>query len=104
VIVSPYARRHYVSKRVHDHTSILKLVERKWNLGALTFRDANADDLTDSLKLHGRPDFIEPPALPPPALAHGPDVCTPGNPGGPIPPPDAVVPFTHHPPFRVGAA
>ena len=32
VIVSPRARRHHVSHTVYDHTSILKLVETKWNL------------------------------------------------------------------------
>ena len=32
VMVSPYARPGYVSHRVHDHTSILKLIETKWNL------------------------------------------------------------------------
>ena len=40
VIVSPYARRDYVSHVVHDHTSILKLIETKWNLPPLTRRDA----------------------------------------------------------------
>ena len=35
-LVSPYARRDYVSHVVSDHTSILKLVETKWNLPALT--------------------------------------------------------------------
>lgn len=94
VIVSPFARRRYVSHRIHDHTSILKFVETKWNLGALTYRDANADDLLDSLDLHGRrPPFIEPPVLPPPALDRGAPLCTPGDPGGPIPPPDAVFPL-----------
>src|SRR5262245_1037976 len=44
VIVSPYARQRYVSHRVHDHTSVLKLIETKWNLPALTFRDANASN------------------------------------------------------------
>jgi phospholipase C len=97
VIVSPYARRNYVSHVVHDHTSVLKLVETKWNLGAMTYRDANADDLLDSLDLHGRPVFLEPPTLPAPALAAGPDACTPGDPGGPIPPPDAVVPVGSNP-------
>jgi phospholipase C len=92
VIVSPYARRHYVSHRLHDHTSVLKFLETKWNLGAMTFRDANADDLLDSLDLRGRPAFLDPPVLPAPALAAGPDACTPGDPGGPIPPPDAIVP------------
>ena len=32
---------------VHDHTSILAMAERKWNLPALTHRDAAAADLSD---------------------------------------------------------
>jgi phospholipase C len=40
VLVSAYAKKgNYVSSKVYDHTSILALVERKWNLPALTFRD-----------------------------------------------------------------
>ena len=96
-IVSPYSRRNYVSHVTHDHTSVLKFIETKWNLGALTYRDANADNLLDSLDLRGRPAFLRPPTLPRPALDLGPDACTPGNPGGPIPPPDAVVPIGHNP-------
>ena len=34
VIVSPYARPDYVCSEVLDHTSVLKLVEEKWNLPA----------------------------------------------------------------------
>ena len=92
VVVSPYARPNYISPVVRDHTAILKFIERKWNLGALTFRDANADDLFDCLDFVNPPAFLEPPTLPDPALAH-PDAptCTPGNPGT-IPPPDAVSP------------
>jgi hypothetical protein len=41
-IVSPWARHQHVSHAVYDHTSILKLVETKWNPPALTYRDANA--------------------------------------------------------------
>jgi len=94
VIVSPFARRDHVSHRLHDHTSVLKLVETKWNLGALTYRDANADDLLDSLDLRShRPPFAEPPELPRPALSHESPRCTPGDPGGPIPPPGAVFPL-----------
>ncbi len=93
VVVSPYARRDHVSHRVRDHTAILKLIETKWNLPALTFRDANADALLDSLDFRHPPAFLEPPVLPAPALgAPSPPVCTPGDPGGPIPPPDAIVP------------
>ncbi len=87
-IVSPYARRNYVSHVVHDHTSILKLIETKWNLPALTFRDANADNLLDSLDLR-HPAFLDPPTLAAPGLTTNPSACTPGNPGM-IPPPGAV--------------
>jgi phospholipase C len=65
-VVSPYARPNYVSHVVHDHTSILKLVESKWNLPALTYRDANASDLLDCLDLR-KPAFLVPPKLPAPA-------------------------------------
>jgi phospholipase C len=71
VIVSPYARRDYVSHVVHDHTSILKLIETKWNLPPLTRRDANADDLLDSVDFSQPPAFADPPSLPEPALAAG---------------------------------
>ena len=100
VIVSPYARRNYVSHEVHDHTSILKLIETKWNLGALTYRDANADNLLDSLDLQSAPAFAEPPTLP---AAGATGTCTPGTPGGPIPPPDAVLPAASAPQLRIGA-
>jgi phospholipase C len=92
VIVSPYARPNHVSHRVRDHTSVLKFIERKWNLGALTFRDANADDLFDCLDFLHPPAFLDPPTLPAPALDRAdPPPCTPGDPGI-IPPPEAVRP------------
>ena len=88
VIVSPFARRNYVSHRVHDHTSFLKLVETKWNLPALTYRDANASNLLDSLDFRRPPAFLEPPLLPAPGIA--PTGCIEGDPG-PIPPPGSVI-------------
>jgi phospholipase C len=90
VVVSPYARRHHVSHVVRDHTAVLKLIETKWNLPALTYRDANADALLDCLDFRHPPAFLEPPALPPPDVVVHPARCTPGDPGGPIPPPDAT--------------
>ncbi len=111
VIVSPYARRNYVSHVVHDHTSILKLVETKWNLPALTYRDANADNLLDSLDFISKPAFLKPPKLPAPGLpasilidptASTTDLCTEGNPGT-IPPPDAIVPASAAGGLRIGA-
>ena len=92
VVVSPYARPHYVSGVVRDHTAILKFIERKWNLPALTWRDATADDLMDCLDFDSAPAFLKPPKLPAPALAAAGPACTPGQAGGPIPPPDAVRP------------
>jgi phospholipase C len=100
VIVSPFAKRDYVSHQVHDHTSIMKLIETKWNLGALTYRDANASNLLDSLDLEGPPAFLEPPTLPAPGKLA---TCTPGNAGGPIPPAGAIIPASRASSLRIGA-
>jgi phospholipase C len=62
-IVSPYSKKNYVSHVVHDHTSVLALVEHKFNLPALTHRDGWADDLTDSLDFDNSPAFLTPPKL-----------------------------------------
>jgi hypothetical protein len=90
VVVSPFARRDYVSHVVHDHTSILKLIETVWNLPAITFRDANADNLLDTLDLVGAPAFLEPPILPPPGAVSHASTCQKTG-AGMIPPADAVV-------------
>jgi phospholipase C len=67
VVVSPYAKRDHVSHVVYDHTSVLAMVERKWNLPALTYRDANANDLTGFLDLSAlaarKPTFASLPPL-----------------------------------------
>ncbi len=66
-VVSAWARRDFVSHTVYDHTSILKLVETKWNLPALTYRDANARPMTDFFDFSApEPPFAEPPILPAP--------------------------------------
>ena len=71
IVVSPWARAGYVSSVVQDHTSITALIEHKWNLPAMTFRDANAAPMTDYFNFR-RPAFARPPALPgPPGLAAG---------------------------------
>lgn len=90
VVVSPWARRDHVTHTIHDHTSILAMVERKWNLPAMTYRDANAADLTDFLDL-STPAFRHPPTLASPANPAAPTVrCTPGD-AGTIPPAGSVV-------------
>ncbi len=63
-VVSAWSKKDYVSHRTFDHTSILKFVETKWNLPALTYRDANADNMLDFLDLTAKkPPFTEPPDL-----------------------------------------
>ena len=71
VIVSPFARPDFVTSTVYDHTSILKLVQQKWNLGSLTRRDAAAESPLDALDFEGGPAFLKPPDLPEPALEWG---------------------------------
>jgi phospholipase C len=66
VVVSPYAKAHEVTNVVHDHTSVLSTIAAKWNLPALTYRDANAATLADFLDL-SHMTFAEPPVLAAPA-------------------------------------
>jgi phospholipase C len=51
VVVSPHSRPGGVSDVVHDHTSVLATIEHKWNLPALTNRDAQAATVIDFLDL-----------------------------------------------------
>ena len=64
VIVSPYARPDFVDSTVYDHTSLLRLIEDKWNLPPLTRRDAAATAPFAALDLDGEPAFLTPPVLP----------------------------------------
>jgi phospholipase C len=67
VIVSPYAKPDVVSD-VFDHTSVLRLIEDKWNLPSLTRRDAAANSPLVALDLTAAPAFEIPPDLPAPSL------------------------------------
>jgi phospholipase C len=71
VLVSPYARPDCVLSEVFDHTSVLKLIEEKWNLPALTRRDAAAMSPIGALDFSSPPAFLTPPSLPEPALKWG---------------------------------
>jgi phospholipase C len=63
IIASAWARPHYVSHVVNDHTSILRLIELRFQLKALTARDANANGLLDMFDFSA-PSFLQAPALP----------------------------------------
>ncbi len=47
LVISPYAKRGYVSKRRHEFGSILKFIEATYGLGSLGTTDARSDDLSD---------------------------------------------------------
>ncbi len=49
IIISPFARRGFVDHTQYDTTSILKLIETRWQLKPLSTRDAAANDLTNAL-------------------------------------------------------
>ena len=92
IVVGPYAKRNHVSSVVYDHTSILAFLERKWNLHAMTKRDANANDLLDFLDLPamkaGKPTFPELPKLVPSGDDPARRACSKTGPGK-IPPANA---------------
>jgi phospholipase C len=54
VLVSPFARRGYVDHGVYDHASILKLIEWRFGLSAMSARDAAAKNLADALDFSQR--------------------------------------------------
>jgi phospholipase C len=63
LVVSPWSRPGYVSHVVHDHTSILKTIEVRFGLKALTRRDALAAPMTEFFDF-SHPTYATPPKLP----------------------------------------
>jgi phospholipase C len=45
IIISPFAKKGFVDNRLYDTTSILKLIENRFDLKPLSERDANANGL-----------------------------------------------------------
>jgi phospholipase C len=62
-VISPFAKSHFVSHVVHDHTSILRFIETRYGLSSLTARDAAADPMLEFF------DFANPPFVTPPSFA-----------------------------------
>jgi phospholipase C len=54
IVISPFARRQYVSHVLFDHTSVLRMIEWRWRLQPLTVRDANANNLARVLNFTQR--------------------------------------------------
>ena len=64
IVVSPWVRPHYVSHTWRDFTSILKLIEVRFNVPSLTARDASADNMMEFFDF-STPHLFKPPGLPP---------------------------------------
>jgi phospholipase C len=65
LVISPMAQRGVVSHGIYDHTSVLKMIEWRWNLRPLTVRDKTANNLAETLNFSQRntaaPTFAVPP-------------------------------------------
>jgi phospholipase C len=73
LVISPFARRGFVSHQTFDHTSILKMIEWRWGLKPLTPRDKNARNLARVLDF-ANPDTSSPAYDVPPFTSEG---CSP---------------------------
>ena len=63
IVISPFARKNYVSHTVMDYTAVLKLIETRFNLPSLTSRDAAQPDMTEFFDFAGDP-WATPPTPP----------------------------------------
>jgi len=64
IVISPWVKPHYVSHTWRDFTSILRLIEVRFNVPSLTARDASADNMMEFFDF-STPHLLSPPALPP---------------------------------------
>ncbi|KIV87492.1 hypothetical protein PV11_03034 [Exophiala sideris] len=96
IMVSPYAKKDYISHVVHEQTSVLSLLEHKYNLPALSCRDANANNFYDMIDFDAlesqKPNFPDMKSVGLVAPSYDPVLlsCTTANPGV-LPPPGSVV-------------
>jgi phospholipase C len=55
LIISPYAKSGYISHTQYEFSSVLRLIEERFNLQALSTRDAGANDMLDSFDFNQSP-------------------------------------------------
>lgn len=67
IVVSPYAKRAYISHTQHDFGSILRFVEEQFGLPSLGYADAHADDLSDCFDYKQSPTTFQVISAPVPA-------------------------------------
>ena len=57
IIISPYAKKHFVDHTQYDTTSILKFIETRWGIAPLGSRDAAVNDLTAAFDFSATPEL-----------------------------------------------
>jgi phospholipase C len=70
MVISPFAKKNYVSHTVADYTAILKFIETRFDLPSLTQRDAANIDMSEFFDFE-HPPWMTPPS-PPDQPANGP--------------------------------
>jgi phospholipase C len=60
IVISPFARAHYVSHTVADYTALLKLIETRFGVASLTARDASRMDMTEFFNFTNPPWKVPP--------------------------------------------
>jgi phospholipase C len=63
IVISPFTKQNYVSHTVADETAILKLIETRFGVPALSQRDAAQMDMTEFFDF-GNPPWMTPPTPP----------------------------------------
>lgn len=64
IVVSPFAKKNFVSHTVMDYTAILKLIETRFGVPALTKRDAAQPDMSQEFLDFSNPQWFTPPKPP----------------------------------------
>ncbi len=72
IIISPYAKAHYVSHTQYEFGSVLKFTEESFNLASLGYTDERAVSIADSFNFKQRPRAFVPikSKYPPPQFLH----------------------------------
>ena len=60
IVISPYAKRGYVSHTPYEFGSILKFIERTFDLASLGTTDVRANDLSDCFNFGAEPRAFKP--------------------------------------------
>jgi phospholipase C len=68
IIISPYAKHHYVSKTQYEFGSILKFIEQNFNAPSLNATDVRANSIGDVFDFTQKPAPFKPIAIPKPMV------------------------------------